>query len=162
MLDAVDLGLQFDLESPVDEAIWHHWFAVWIDMMAVKTPCELSLSLTTDEVIGQLNHDFRQINSPTDVLAFAAQEAPLPTWIREHSPSTVLGDIVISLPTAQVQAEAQGHSLLQELAWLASHGLLHLLGWDHPDDASLERMLAQQQVGCVGGFAPTQVDVGRA
>jgi probable rRNA maturation factor len=56
-----------------------------------------------------------------------------------------LGDIVISLDTAQRQAETQSHPLEVELAWLAAHGLLHLLGWDHPDDASLTRMLNQQQ-----------------
>jgi probable rRNA maturation factor len=55
-----------------------------------------------------------------------------------------LGDIVISIDTAQQQAQKQGHTLLTELAWLASHGLLHLLGWDHPDEESLERMLKQQ------------------
>lgn len=55
------------------------------------------------------------------------------------------GDIVISVPTARAQAKAQGHRLSQELAWLASHGLLHLLGWDHPDELSLQRMLQQQR-----------------
>jgi probable rRNA maturation factor len=57
-----------------------------------------------------------------------------------------LGDIVISTETAQRQAIQGKHSLLQELAWLATHGLLHLLGWDHPDEASLVEMLQQQTV----------------
>ena len=56
-----------------------------------------------------------------------------------------LGDIVISLDTAARQAPEHGHSLEQELLFLASHGLLHLLGWDHPDDASLAAMLARQE-----------------
>ena len=56
-----------------------------------------------------------------------------------------LGDIVISLDTAARQAPEHGHSLEQELLFLASHGLLHLLGWDHPDDASLATMLARQE-----------------
>ena len=55
-----------------------------------------------------------------------------------------LGDIVISLDTAARQAPEHGHSLEQELLFLASHGLLHLVGWDHPDDASLAAMLARQ------------------
>ena len=55
-----------------------------------------------------------------------------------------LGDIVISLETAARQAPDHGHSLAHELRFLASHGLLHLLGWDHPDDASLQAMLARQ------------------
>ena len=56
-----------------------------------------------------------------------------------------LGDIVISVETAARQASEHGHSLVQELQFLASHGLLHLLGWDHPDDASLAAMLARQE-----------------
>ncbi len=56
-----------------------------------------------------------------------------------------LGDIVISVQTAARQAPEHGHSLERELLFLASHGLLHLLGWDHPDDASLAAMLARQQ-----------------
>jgi probable rRNA maturation factor len=56
-----------------------------------------------------------------------------------------LGDIVISLDTAARQAPEHGHSLEQELLFLASHGLLHLVGWDHPNDASLAAMLARQE-----------------
>ena len=56
-----------------------------------------------------------------------------------------LGDIVISLETAARQAPEHGHSLLDELLFLASHGLLHLLGWDHPDEASLTAMLQRQE-----------------
>ncbi|MFZ9975035.1 MAG: rRNA maturation RNase YbeY, partial [Vulcanococcus sp.] len=56
-----------------------------------------------------------------------------------------LGDIVISLETAARQAPEHGHALAEELIFLATHGLLHLLGWDHPDDASLAAMLAKQQ-----------------
>ncbi len=57
-----------------------------------------------------------------------------------------LGDIVVSVNTAQRQAQQQKHSLLTELAWLAAHGLLHLLGWDHPDEESLIQMLKQQVI----------------
>jgi probable rRNA maturation factor len=56
-----------------------------------------------------------------------------------------LGDVVISVDTAHRQAQQQGHSLKTELAWLATHGLLHLLGWDHPDEESLMEMLNQQE-----------------
>jgi probable rRNA maturation factor len=56
-----------------------------------------------------------------------------------------LGDIVISVQTAARQAPEHGHSLERELLFLASHGLLHLLGWDHPDDTSLAAMLSRQE-----------------
>ena len=80
---------------------------------------------------------------PPDVLAFAATESTIamPTNLDEP---LYLGDIIISLDTAWRQAREQNHSLVTEIAWLTSHGLLHLLGWDHPDDRSLAKMLEQQ------------------
>ncbi len=141
----IDLYLQMDVPSPIEETTWQRWFEAWLDKMEVGYPCELSLCLTTDEQIQTLNRQFRQIDTPTDVLAFAAQETLLPAGIREFSMAGLLGDIVISVPTARVQAPLHGHRLSDELAWLASHGLLHLLGWDHPDDLSLQRMLHQQR-----------------
>jgi probable rRNA maturation factor len=86
------------------------------------------------------------------VLAFAAQDEglaqappmPLP-GDADGVESLELGDIVISVDTAARQAAEHGHNLEQELLFLASHGLLHLLGWDHPDDASLAAMLARQE-----------------
>ena len=129
----------------------------------------LGLSLVSDAEIAELNQDWRQKQGPTDVLAFAAQETidnddgtvfasmPLPPDFSDDdsddncdddsdlgAEALELGDIVISLETAARQAPDQGHSLAQELQFLASHGLLHLLGWDHPDDASLQAMLARQ------------------
>ena len=77
-------------------------------------------------------------------MAFAALEAEMPIFEPDDPEPLYLGDIIISLETAARQAQQNNHSLTIELAWLASHGLLHLLGWDHPDDARLEEMLAQQ------------------
>jgi probable rRNA maturation factor len=106
---------------------------------------EVSLRLTTDAEIAELNQSFRQIDQPTDVLAFAAleQDFPLTPDLLNTEP-LYLGDIVISLDTAQGQAAQAGHSLVWELAWLAAHGFLHLLGWDHPDEASLAAMMQKQ------------------
>ena len=76
-------------------------------------------------------------------------------WEADGAPLE-LGDIVISVETAARQAAEQGHSLERELLFLASHGLLHLLGWDHPDDASLAVMLARQEalLAAAAGFSP--------
>lgn len=73
-----------------------------------------------------LNHNYRGLNSPTDVLSFSMQEG-------EHGDINphLLGDVVISIETAQRQAQEQGHSLNQEVALLLIHGLLHLAGFDH-------------------------------
>jgi probable rRNA maturation factor len=128
---------------------WQDWFEQWLEILYPDAPladaCELSLRFTDDTEIQTLNDQYRQKNQPTDVLAFAALEADIPQIEEMRSLLPLyLGDIVISVDTAKRQAQQQGHSLPTELAWLAAHGLLHLLGWDHPDEDSLVEMLNQQ------------------
>ena len=91
---------------------------------------EVSVLLTDDAEIQRLNKQYRGIDSPTDVLAFAMREG-IDAEINPH----LLGDIVISIQTAQRQAVDVGHSLDMELALLAVHGTLHLLGYDHEIDS---------------------------
>ena len=128
---------------------WQAWFSVWMqELRPTLSPIdryEVSLLLTNDTTIQQLNATYRHQDKATDVLAFAAQETDLPgaQAIYQTSPLP-LGDIVISVETAQRQRHDNGYSLIHELAWLAAHGLLHLLGWDHPDDLSLKNMLEKQ------------------
>ena len=128
---------------------WQSYFERWlIELAPEASPInayELSLVLTNDAKIQQLNSTYRHQERSTDVLAFAALETPLPGSedIYQQMP-LYLGDIVISVETAVRQANEQGHAVKQELTWLATHGLLHLLGWDHPDAVSLEAMLAKQ------------------
>lgn len=91
---------------------------------------EASLRLTDDETIRQLNREFRHKDKPTDVLAFAQREGP---WAGVGP--QLLGDIVISLPTARRQAKRKTPAgVFTEVRFLASHGLCHLLGYDHNDD----------------------------
>lgn len=127
---------------------WVNWFEDWLQLLSstntqLDTSCELSLRLTSDRQIQAFNHQYRSLDKPTDVLAFAATEANITLPIDIAEP-VYLGDIIISLDTAARQAIEQQHSFIIELAWLASHGLLHLLGWDHPDDLRLQQMLQQQ------------------
>lgn len=91
-----------------------------------------------------MNSQFRSQDKATDVLSFPSLEVntPIPDDIEE----LYLGDIIVSVETAKRQAQQQRHSLKKELAWLAVHGFLHLLGWDHPDDQSLTEMLNQQKI----------------
>ncbi len=143
---ALEFYVQQDVEGPISEALWRAWFEVWLKTLGLdgSVEVEVSLCLTSDAHIQSLNARYRDVDAPTDVLAFAVQETPLPPRILMESDVTILGDIVISVPTAIRQAHDRDHSLTRELAWLAVHGLLHLLGWDHPDDEALERMLAEQ------------------
>ncbi|NJK37364.1 MAG: rRNA maturation RNase YbeY [Oscillatoriales cyanobacterium RM1_1_9] len=141
--------LAFDSASPISVEEWQQWFQRWLEILQSDLEIqayEVSLRLTDDAEIQDFNTQYRHKNQPTDVLAFATFEVESPkiaevSWAQP----LYLGDIVISVETAAYQAGQQGHSLRVELAWLASHGLLHLLGWDHPDDISLAQMLAQQQ-----------------
>lgn len=144
-----DHFLDFTISEFITTATWQAWFQCWLENLQDDLPpasgYELSLRLTNDAEIHALNAQYRQQNKPTDVLAFAALENnfPLPNELRSQLP-LYLGDIVISVDTATRQANQQQHSLPIELAWLAAHGLLHLLGWDHPDDDSLNQMLSKQ------------------
>jgi len=89
----------------------------------------LTLVITGDEEIHRLNRQFRQVDAPTDVLAFpAVADGP---FVEAPGQPLYLGDIVISHPRAAAQAGAAGHPLQAELALLAVHGTLHLLGHDH-------------------------------
>ena len=126
---------------------WSDWFQAWLEGLHPDVPpgnnYELSLRLTSDREIQTFNAQYRHKDQPTDVLAFAALESELPQ-LEDLNEPLYLGDIIISLDTANQQAQERQHSLVEEIGWLATHGLLHLLGWDHPDEFSLEKMLAKQ------------------
>jgi probable rRNA maturation factor len=141
-----------DLYQPsiIEETTWVQWFQDWLQTPGLNLPSahtyELSLRLTTDSDIQALNSQFRHQDRSTDVLSFAAMEVDFPKIEGETADLALyLGDIIISVDTAVRQAPEHGYSLRKELAWLASHGLLHLLGWDHPDEPSLLLMLDRQE-----------------
>ena len=148
----LDLTIQLklsDLSYPLPSIeMWNGWFHTWlVTLQPQYSPIrayELSLCLTTDEVIQSLNHQYRQRDRPTDVLSFAALDGEIPPAEFLTELPLDLGDIIISVETAQRQALDHNHPLELELAWLAAHGFLHLLEWDHPDDAQLRAMLNQQ------------------
>ncbi|HEX6385318.1 MAG TPA: rRNA maturation RNase YbeY [Anaerolineae bacterium] len=106
----------------------------------VEPPAALSLLLTGDEQIRQLNRDYRGLDQPTDVLSFPAGEA-LP-GMAEAEP--YLGDVVISVPYAARQAQAGEHTLAAELQLLAVHGVLHLLGYEDEKPEQRQAMWAAQ------------------
>jgi probable rRNA maturation factor len=97
-----------------------------------RTDFEVSLRIVGDPAMRELNRDYRGKDKPTDVLAFAHREGPA---AKLHP--QVLGDLVISIDTARHQAK---RGLYPELLHLASHGLCHLLGYDHRDDVE-ERVM---------------------
>ncbi|HEX8992954.1 MAG TPA: rRNA maturation RNase YbeY [Anaerolineales bacterium] len=100
---------------------------------------ELSVMLSDDAHVRDLNRDHLGIDAPTDVLSFPASETD------PQSGRTYLGDIIISVPRAAEQAQAAGHSLADEVQLLVIHGVLHLLGYDHARPAEKSRMWAEQE-----------------
>lgn len=95
---------------------------------------DLSIVLTDDAQLHELNREYLGIDAPTDVLSFPASETD-PETARRY-----LGDILISVPRAEEQASAAGHSLEAELQLLTVHGALHLLGYDHAEADEKARM----------------------
>ena len=104
-----------------------------------RTQTDITIRLTNDNEIAQLNKHYRNISSPTDVLSFN-QNYQDPETGRNY-----LGDIVISLETAKTQAPKYNLSLDQECAFLAIHGTLHLLGYDHATAEEKTRMWEIQE-----------------
>lgn len=113
----------------------------------VPDDCEVSVLLTDNEGIHELNRDYRGVDRPTDVLSFPANElspGEFDADLCERDPETgrvFLGDMAISLEKCEAQAEEFGHSFERELMYLTAHSTLHLLGYDHVDEAEMKRQM---------------------
>lgn len=112
----------------------------------VEDYSEVSVTFVSNERIQEINREYRDKDAATDVISFAMEElgegevelvgADLPN---------VLGDIIISVPRAREQAEEYGHAFERELGFLAVHGFLHLLGYDHMTEADEKVMFTLQK-----------------
>lgn len=118
------------------------------------TAGEVVLTFVDNAEIHRLNKDYRGIDRPTDVLSFAMQEdgeeeLEIVFEVEDEDEAVpftdMLGDIIISLEKAREQSEEYGHSLEREVGFLFVHGFLHLLGYDHQDEASEAEMVAKQE-----------------
>ena len=113
-------------------------------------PCEVDVCLTDDEGIHEINRDMRDVDRPTDVLSFPVFDlvpGELPDE-EDADPGTgliPLGDMVISMERAAAQAEEYGHSQKRETAYLVTHSVLHLLGYDHLDEGEQKRQMRARE-----------------
>ena len=114
-----------------------------MEIMSLKSNSEISLLLTDDLEMQKLNKRYRKIDSPTDVLAFSFLEEKETSFTPFNE--ILLGDIVISIDTAERQAQYWGHSLEIELIILMIHGFLHLLGYDHIKKNDAQVMKKREQ-----------------
>ena len=160
-----DLDILLNLETLElmrNSSQWHKEIASWVRFIQVNEELKcpeivrnasqfsLGLELTNDKKILDLNHAWLGQSKSTDVLSFPIIDE---SFLGVRNECIELGDIVISVPTAIRQAKDNNADLYRELRWLATHGLLHLLGWDHNDEESLNKMLLiQEQLLDVGGI----------
>ncbi|MDU0811454.1 rRNA maturation RNase YbeY [Bacillus siamensis] len=112
----------------------------------VQDQAEVSVTIVTNEEIREINRDYRGKDTPTDVISFALEEeGEDEVEIVGADMPPVLGDIIISADRTKEQAEEYGHSFMRELGFLAVHGFLHLLGYDHMTKEEEEEMFSKQK-----------------
>ena len=129
--------------SSVRGSPWAERMLTALDLAAA----ELSIALTDDDEIHELNRVFRHRDRPTDVLAFAMREGAHLHGTAAERPE-MLGDVVVSVETARRQAARRGRTLEQEVRVLLAHGLLHLVGYDHETKRQARTMGAKTRELC--------------
>ncbi|WP_046173867.1 rRNA maturation RNase YbeY [Domibacillus indicus] len=113
---------------------------------SVPDGSEVSVTFVTNERIREINREYRDKDTPTDVISFALEEmSEDEVAITGAEIPRVLGDIIISTDRAKEQAEEYGHSFERELGFLTVHGFLHLLGYDHMNEQDEKEMFGRQK-----------------
>ncbi|MCI8915134.1 MAG: rRNA maturation RNase YbeY [Oscillospiraceae bacterium] len=128
-----------------------------LDAEGVDVPCEVNVLVTGDRGIHQINLDTRGVDAPTDVLSFPMfdlEPGDKPAQA-DADPATglvPLGDMCISLERAKAQAKEYGHANRRELAYLAVHSVLHLLGYDHLDEGDMKGRMRGREEDILAGL----------
>ena len=148
------LRLQLNLEvtparGEVNRSLLRDLMRATLDQENLDAPAEVSLTITDDARIQEMNRQYRQVDAPTDVLSFPLLSDDDLSGAGEFvtAPDGVihLGDVVVSLPRAREQAADYGHPLKREVGYLVVHGLLHLLGYDHETAEDQCRMRQREE-----------------
>ena len=141
----MDIDFVFDNEVDNFETNYEQDFIAIIEQalktLGIEDDVEVSCVLVDDERIHEINREYRHIDRSTDVISFAMEDND--QFYVEGMPRT-LGDIFISVDHAKKQAEEYGHSLRREMCFLFTHGILHLLGYDHMTDEQEKEMFGLQ------------------
>lgn len=130
--------IHIETEFPFPEDLLERAANTALEHQSHALDAELSIILTNDSRLQELNLNYLGVDAPTDVLSFPASETDPDTGAR------YIGDVLISIPRAQAQAEAAGHPLEAEVQLLVVHGVLHLLGHDHAQAEEKARMWKAQ------------------
>ena len=134
----INVNLNPNLNLTLDTELLVNASQITIQEVDPDREIDVSLVITDDDQIRDLNRQFRKIDSGTDVLSFQSDEIDLDTG------KPYLGDIIISYPQARLQAIQAGHPVEMELQLLTIHGMLHLLGFDHAIAEEKKEMWALQ------------------
>lgn len=141
----MNIDFVFDNEVDTFENNYEEDFTAIIEQalktLHIEDDVEVSCVLVDDERIHEINKEYRHIDRSTDVISFAMEDND--QFYVEGMPRT-LGDIFISVDHAKKQAEEYGHSLRREMCFLFTHGILHLLGYDHMTDEQEKEMFGLQ------------------
>lgn len=139
----LDLSVEIDGYDEItnEEKLKKYIWEVIHDEYEPEKPVYVSLYITDNESIQEINKNYRGKDMPTDVISFAYHE----TDDFNIGPYDTLGDIVISLERVEEQSKEYGHSLEREFFYVLTHGLLHLLGYDHIEDRDKVEMRAREE-----------------
>lgn len=138
--------------EPLDVTAFERLSAFVLEREEAPATIELSIALVGIDEMTELNGEYRGKEGPTDVLSFECDE--LCDVIDTDEP-IMLGDVVIAPEVAEAQAAEYGHTVEEELNLLLVHGVLHLLGYDHEDDADAEVMQARERALLIAWSAAT-------
>ena len=144
----VDELFAAEVEPEVLEALVAHV----LTGQQVSAPAEVSIWITDEDELQTLNRTYRNTDASTDVLSFGDDEHDDMPFVTAPDQPRYLGDLAISFPHVIRQAEEYGHSRQRELSYLVTHGLLHLLGYDHEQPADAQRMREREEalLGALG------------
>jgi probable rRNA maturation factor len=145
----VSIEINNESAIEVDESALQRLAGYALDIMHVHPDAELAIVLVDEAAMEQLHVQWMDEPGPTDVLSFPMDELR-PGTEEEPAPAGLLGDVVLCPQVAQVQAETAGHTLMDELLLLTTHGILHLLGFDHAEPAEEREMFGIQRDILVG------------
>ena len=147
---AVDLSVDEPFERRFDQSVVKSAGAATIRRALKSGPAHVSITVTDDTELQRLNRDFRGLDRPTDVLSFGSADAvggdvedDGSGFVTPPGQTPTLGDVIISFDQAARQAETAGRPIEHELALLAAHGVLHLLGFDHANAGDEAVMFAR-------------------
>lgn len=111
----------------------------------LRDNAEVDITLVNLDEIHELNKQYRGIDRPTDVLSFALDEGDEEPEVEDEEVEHLLGDVIICAQKAVEQGEEFGHGLTREMTYLAVHGMLHLLGYDHMEEEDKKVMRAREE-----------------